>query len=168
MCYRRCSHHFVTPLCLSILPMCCLRSFIQISITFSLVAGLGCSFNVYVYSDAPPSLSLSSPPPLPVSPTAPACPAFVTSLVSITTATFPSCLTIFNREQRTTEMRREMGGEFGGQGYSGDASNGLKKKTKTMHPQKERYVRWNVKKSNDLRASHWKQSLDVGNILSNR
>lgn len=61
MCYRRCSHHFVTPLCLSILPMCCLRSFIQISITFSLVAGLGCSFNVYVYSDAPPSLSLLAP-----------------------------------------------------------------------------------------------------------
>lgn len=114
MCYRRCCHHFMTPLRLSILPACCARSFIQISITFSLsVAGLGCSFNVYVYSDVPPSFA-PRPHPLPVSPTAPACPAFVTSLVSITTATFPLCLTIFNRERRTTEMRRERGENLDG------------------------------------------------------
>lgn len=57
MCYCRCCHQFMTPLCLSILPVCCVRSFIHISITFSLVAGLGCSFNVYVYSDVPPSFA---------------------------------------------------------------------------------------------------------------
>lgn len=156
------------PRCVSPSSPCaaCVHLFRFLSLSLSSLASAALLMFMFIQTRLP--LSLSSPPPLPVSPTAPACPAFVTSLVSITTATFPSCLTIFNREQRTTEMRREMGGEFGGEGYSGDASDGLKKKTKTMYPQKERYVRWNVKKSNDLRASHWKQSLDVGNILSNR
>lgn len=50
-------------------------------------------------------ISLSNPPPLPSPhPPAPACPAFVTGLVSITTATFLSCLTIFNQKRRKTEM----------------------------------------------------------------
>lgn len=58
-------------------------------------------------------LPLFLPPPLTQS--LPLCPAFVTRLVSITTATFLSCLTIFNQKQRKTEMRwgRERGREWG-------------------------------------------------------
>ena len=58
---------------------------------------------------------LFRPPSLP--PSAPVCPAFVTSLVSITTATFLSCLTIFNQEQRKDrdEMRQE-GASWEGEG----------------------------------------------------
>lgn len=157
MCYHRCCHHFVTPFCPSISP-CAARVhlFRFLSLFLSRLAGLGCSFNVDVYSDALPSFSLH-PPPLPVSPTAPACPAFVTSLVSITTATFPSCLTIFNQEQRTTEMRCERG-----ENLDGKVTLVMHRNKKTqLSLLKEKYVR-------AIRASLHEQSSGKGNTQGNR
>lgn len=88
----------------------CICFYLFRPLTLSLFPALSSSLHVYVYSDTSPSFS---PPPLTQS--LPLCPAFVTRLVSITTATFLSCLTIFNQKQRKTEMRwgRERGREWG-------------------------------------------------------
>lgn len=94
--------HFMTAL-LTVLS--CMFLFIHASITFSLPA-LATSLNVHVDSDVSLfflSISLSSPSFI-------LCPAFVTSLVSITTVTSPSHLTIFNqkhRKQRQDEIEKK-------------------------------------------------------------
>lgn len=97
--YCRWSHHFMTSLPFSPSSPCVCYIYSDFY-HFLSFPGLSASFGVYVYSDASPS---PTPTP-PVSPSAPACPAFVTGLVSITTATFLSCLTIFNQKRRKTEM----------------------------------------------------------------
>lgn len=96
--YCRWSHHFMTSLPLAVLPLH-MFLFIQTSHTFPLscpllLSACLCLFrHISLFFSPPPTQSL------------PLCPAFVTRLVSITTATFLSCLTIFNQKQRKTEMR---------------------------------------------------------------
>lgn len=99
--YCRWSHHFMTSLPLAILPLRVLYLFRLLSL--SLFSWPLCLFQCLCLFRCI-SLFFSSPPPSPVSPSAHACPAFVTGLVSITTATFLSCLTIFNQKRRKTEM----------------------------------------------------------------